>query len=121
MQTTAKDLIKILPFEQSAKDDLLQNFDGLDADRKYAISDLLWDTYYTLYELKFQENFELALLRAMEGKEVLDKDFYKRVREHTRQEMEQTGVATVEGVDLDATRKAMEMIVKEIRSSKKTS
>ena len=56
-----------------------------------------------------------------EGKEVLDKDFYKRVREQTRQEMEQTGVATVEGADLDAARKAMEMIVKEIRSSKKTS
>lgn len=118
MQITTKDIIKILPFEDQLKTSLLDNFDNLNPDQKLAIEQLLWQTYESLFKLKLEENTQMALLRAKEGREKLDKEFYKRVREQTEKEMQSETIQTTQDVDLSEARKAMEVIIKEIQASK---
>lgn len=117
---TTKDIIKILPFDEQFKQELLSGFDNLDPDKKFNLEQKLWDTYDAFYELQLKKNMQLALMRARENQEKLDKDFYKRIREQTDKEMQSETVQSVEQVDLSTARKAMELIVKEIQASKKT-
>lgn len=115
MNVKTKDLIKILPFEESFRKNLLAKFDALPYGKKYEVIDLLWKSFDSWYSLKLDENIQLAL---SEGTESLDKDFYKRVKEKTDREIEEGAVKSVETADLEEARRAMEFIVKEIKSSK---
>lgn len=121
MNLTTASIIKTLPFEESFRIDLMDRLTTIDSDQKFAIERILWDAYFALYQLKFEENLELALLRAKENEETLDKDLYKRVEEQTEKEMQSEVAKDTEKVDLDAARRAMELIVKEIQASKKKS
>lgn len=118
MKIKTKDLIKVLPFDEAFKADLLGGYDNFDPDQKFNIDRILWNTYYALYDLKLEENTNLALLRAKDGQETLDKEFYKRVKEQTDQEMQGQVVETKQTVDLTEARKAMETIIREIQASK---
>lgn len=121
MKLKTKDLIKILPFEEKFKTELFSEYDNLNPDQKFEIVRLLWDTYDALYELKLEENMQTALLRVENGQESLDKEFYKRIEEQTEKEMESQTTQSIESSNLTAARAAMEMIVKEIQASKKSS
>lgn len=118
MQTTTKTIVKMLPFSQEVKTTILEHFDALTPDQKFIIEDIVWNTYYALYKLKLEENLQLALLRAKNGQEKLDGDFYNRVEEQTEKEMQQEQVEIVENVDLSAARTAMEKIINEIKAAK---
>lgn len=119
MKITTKDIIKILPLDENMRKTLLEEFDSMDPDRKYNLEKIMWDTYYTMYKLKLEENIQLALLKAKDNQEKLDEDFYSRVREQTEKEMQSEEVQKTQSADLDSARKAMELIVKEIQASKK--
>ncbi|QQG40745.1 MAG: hypothetical protein HYV37_00230 [Candidatus Levyibacteriota bacterium] len=119
MKITTKSIIKALPFEEQFRLDLINKLDSLSADQKFTIEQILWDAYFSLYDLKMDTNLKLALERAKNNEETLDKDFYKRVEAQTEKEMENQAVEATERVDLTAARKAMELIVKEIQESKK--
>lgn len=119
MKITTKDLITIIPFEDDIRADLLAQYDSLSGERKYLIDKMLWDAYDALYELKLQENMQRAFIEAKEGKQKLDPEFYKRVKQKTEEEMTKVDVLKVEQTDLDAARKAMEQIVSEIQAAKK--
>jgi len=114
-----KDIIKILPLDEKTKMELLDRYDNLDPDVKARIIDLLWDTYDAMYDLKFEENMQLALYRAKEGKEKLDQELGKRIQEQTEKEIEKEVIEGKQTVDLAAARSAMERIIAEIRASKK--
>lgn len=114
-----KDIIKILPIDESLRTSLLEEFDSLDVEPKYRLIELLWEIYDGLFGLKLEENTQLALLRAKEGQETLDKNFYKRVKEQTEKDMETKAIEDVQNTDIASARKALEVIVKEIRASKK--
>lgn len=118
MRLTTKDVIKILPIEEDVRVYLLESVDGSDPDRKYLAEKLVWEAYDTLYELKLEENMQLAMVGTKQGQERLDKDFYKRVREQTEKEMQEEAIQNTEKVDLSEARKAMEKIVREIQASK---
>ena len=77
MKLTAKDIIKILPFDDKLRNDLLSQFDTLDGDDKLSMVRKLWDGYNILYQLQLKENTQLALLEVAEGKQTFDKDFQK--------------------------------------------
>ena len=64
MKLTTKDLVKILPFEDQEKTDLFQNFDSLDEGQKFEITRILWQAYDALYEIKLEENTQLAFFKA---------------------------------------------------------
>lgn len=118
MQITTKNIIKILPVEANVKERLAKEFDSLPLEKKYAIKELLWGFFYSWYGLKLEENTQLALLGAKNGKIKLDQNFYKKVKEKTDREIEEGAIETVEKVDLEEARRAMEFIVKEIKASK---
>lgn len=111
MKITTKDIIKILPFDNEFKNELLGSFDGLDDDKKFNIGEVLWNAYDAFYELKLKENTQLALLQARDNQEKLDKDFYKRIREQTDKEMEQEATQMTAQVDLAQTREELKEII----------
>lgn len=118
MQLSAKTIIKILPLEDSFKTELLGSLDLLDLDRKFAMERILWKTYDAFYGLKLEENMQLGLLRVGNHEEKLDKDFYRRIREQTKKDMETEMIDSTEKVDLSEARRAMELIIREMRASK---
>lgn len=111
MKLRAKDIIKILPFEESLKTQLLDEFDTMDPDRKDDIVNIVWRTYNALYELKLEENIQLALQRAESDQESLDEDFYKRVREQTERELLTEETQKTASVDLKDTREELQKIL----------
>lgn len=119
MKITTKDIIKILPFDEKFKTELLNEFNHLDPDRKFNIEQALWDAYDNFYELKLKENTRLAFLNVEQGKEEFDENFNKRIREKTDKEMQEEAQKNIEQTDLNAAKSAMEKIVAEIRAAKK--
>ena len=111
MVLQTKDIIKILPFDEKFKKELLESFDKLDVDRKNNIERLLWATYDALYNLKLQENLRIAFDEAGRNQEKLDKNFYSRVKKLTDDEMSQVGVQDIQAMDLDITREKLAGIV----------
>ncbi|NMB84311.1 hypothetical protein GYA28_03400 [Candidatus Roizmanbacteria bacterium] len=84
---TTKDIIKNLPLEDKTKNTLLEKFDTFTPDQKFDLEQVMWDAYEAIYNLKLQENLDLALLEAKENKESLDPEFYARVKVQTEKEM----------------------------------
>lgn len=120
MKLLAKDLIKILPFDDKFKLELLREYDFFTPDQKFNIDRVLWRTYAELFELKLEENIQLALLKAKNNQEKLDENFYQRIKEQTAKEMESESIETKEKTELASARSAIEQIIGEIRASRKT-
>lgn len=85
---TTLNIIRMLPFEKQFQTKLLEGFDKLSPDQKFALEEIVWDTYEAIYKLKLQENIGLSLLRAKSNQEKLDEDFYKRAKQQTEKDME---------------------------------
>ena len=109
-----KDLITVLPFDPEFKEALSKRYDTLTPDQQYAVEDILWNFYDSVYELRLQTNMDAAFERAKKNKEVLDESFYQRVREQTEREFEKESsmIATVE--HLSDTREELAKILKQI-------
>ena len=106
-----KVIIKLLSLGDDLKKQLLDQFDSLDPDRKAAISQMLWDTYDALYELKLQENIEMALKKVETGEESMDEEFYTRIHKQTEQEMTVASSATAENVQLEDVRSKLQTML----------
>lgn len=119
MKLTTKDLIKILPFDEKHKVYLMEEFEKLEPARKFAITEFLWDAYDAFYELKLQENIQKELVRTGKDGIKLDKDFYKKVKKETHEQMQTDALTKTQSADLSEARKALEVIVKEIQANKK--
>lgn len=117
MNHTTKDIIKLLPFEDAFKTELLNSFDSFDPDVKFTVERIIWDTYDMLFELNFEANIQLAFQRATKNEEVLDETLYKRIREQTEQQMHEEGVHEVESEELQEARVALEKIVREMKAA----
>ncbi len=113
MDFTTKTIIKILPFEKEFKEQLLLAFDSIDPDRRITVERALWDLYDAIYELKLQENIDLALQNALVNKEKLDPEFYKRIKEQTEMEILSSTATAATQVDLTQAREKLEQLLKE--------
>jgi hypothetical protein len=113
MKLTAKDIIKMLPYRKEFKEDLLNTFDTLTPDQKFNIVQIVWDTYNALYQLKLEENTEIAMMEVADGKEGLDKDFYKRIKDKTAQDMKKEYTEVAATSDLSSAREELEKILKQ--------
>lgn len=111
MINSTKDIIKILPFDQTFKMHLLAEYDNLDPDQKYNIDSILWDAYDALYQLKLDENILIGLQRIKSGLEPMDEGFYKRMRDKTEEEMQKEEVAATENMDLSAARAKLQELL----------
>jgi hypothetical protein len=110
MQTTT-DLIKILPFTESFKENLLAKFDSLSADQRFSLERIVWDLYDALYEARLDENMQLAFDRAKHNEEKLDHDFYTRVRKQTEKELRETQSTAATDVDLSHAREKLQELL----------
>lgn len=112
---TLQDIIKRLPFDEKFKVELLTKLDTLTPAQHSAIVDILWVAYDTYNELMYQENIEKALLNSAEGKEVIDKNFYDKIRQNTETELAKETAKTSSSFDISATRTALQDIMKKIK------
>lgn len=119
MKITTLDIIKMLPFEKNFQVKLLEQFDKLTPDQKFALEQILWDTYEAIYKLKLQENLQLALFRAKKKQEKLDKDLYARAKQQTEKQMETDFLKNITGFEVSHTRAKLESIMKEKPASGK--
>jgi hypothetical protein len=120
MRVTTKDIIRMLPFQDTFKEDLLNNFDALDPDRKFTLEQALWDAFYASYQMKLQDNMRIAMEKAKQDPNAkLDEMFYSQVKKQTEDEMMQETLVEVDEAKLDEARHAMELIIKEIQAAKK--
>ena len=108
---TTKDIIQILPFEDSFKKQLIADYDSLTPDQVYSIGQIIWDAYGAIYQIRLDKNTREALMLVEDGKESLDKEFYKRIREKTNLEMQKDMVQAETTVDLSETREALKGII----------
>lgn len=113
-----KTIINTLPLPAELKLDLLEKYDTLDRKEQLRISDLVWDTYYQLYDIKVKENFDKLIAEAEKNGEELGDNFYGKVVEKTDQEFNEQLQASGESVDIGAARKSLEQIMHEINASK---
>lgn len=118
MKMTTQNIIKMLPFQKEFQIKLIEQFDQLTADQKFALEQILWDTYEAIYKLKLQENLQLALLRAKNKQEKLDKDLYARAKKQTEKQMETDFVKNATDFDVSHTRAKLESIIKKESTSK---
>ncbi len=119
-QIDTKKIINFLPLSPEVKLDLLEKYDSLPREEQLRISDLVWETYYDLYEIRIRDNFDKAIQEAERNKEKPDGTFYGKVIEKTDNEIIELLTSSAESVDLSAARKSMEQIVREINAAKKT-
>jgi transketolase len=112
MQTT-QDIIRIVPFQADFKSDLLGKYDTLTDDQRFAIERIVWDFYDALYEVRLQENMQVALERAKKNEEKLDHEFYNRVRAQTEKQLQEEFSKTETSIDLSGTREALAKILQQ--------
>lgn len=111
MAKTTIDLIKILPFEEGFKNELIQKYDSLNEDQKFMLQQVVWETYYALYKLKLDENITKARTKLGSGEEDLGEDFYAKVRKQTEEELEQEVQAGGDKFDLNQAREKLQNVV----------
>jgi hypothetical protein len=113
MTLTTQDIIQLLPFSEDFKSSLLADFDSLNPDQKFNIEQLVWDAYDELYQIRLEENTQLAFLRVEKEEEEFDADFYKRINEKTDQDMRKQSVQQTTESDLSETREELEKILQQ--------
>jgi hypothetical protein len=89
MNITTQDIIKILTIDDEFKKKLLTEWDTFSEDQQLNLTEIIWDTYADLYQLRYEINAEIALQELSEGKESVDSKFAHRIREKTDDEFEQ--------------------------------
>jgi len=117
MDDTVKDLIKILPFDEAFKKDLLARYDRLIPDQRLRIDRIIWRIYDELFEARLAENIQLAFERAKKNEEKLDGTFYARIRKQTRQKMEKEYSEKEAKVDLSETREELAELLKQPKNT----
>lgn len=113
MKITTLDIIKMLPFEKSFQLKLFEQFDKLNPDQKFEMEQVLWDTYDAIYDLKLQDNLNLAFAKVKSHQESLDKDFYARTKQETEKQMENEFLKNISGFDITNIRSRLELIAKD--------
>lgn len=108
---TTEDIIKMLPFEEDFKNDLLSNWDKLSEDQQFNITQRLWDTYSAVYEAQYETNMQAALLRIEEGTDHMDESLGKRIQEQTDKDMEEQFNKSVPQANLAEAREELQEIL----------
>ena len=114
---TIQDLIKILPFGEEFKKDLLSRYDHFTPDQRLKIERIIWKIYDDLFEARLAENIQLAFERAKKNEEKLDSAFYSRIRTQTKQEMQKEFSEKETSIDLSETREELQELLKQTRPS----
>lgn len=88
MKITTLEIIKFLPFEKVFQTNLIEKFDKLNPDQKFALEQVVWDAYEAIYKLRLEENIKLALLNAKDSTVKMDENFFNNIKAETVSQME---------------------------------
>ena|SRR3989344_589439 len=108
MDLTTEKIITFLPLDQEFKQKLLEKYPQLDADTRYMVGKIIWQAYYVLYELKVQENYQLALMKAEEDGVEPGEDFYQKIEEQTEKEIQNMSYGQVTSDELTQIRSKLQ-------------
>lgn len=111
MQLTTQQVIKTIPFEENFKQELIEKLPTLPKETQLDVVTMIWNLYYSMYDMKFDENTDAALTNAANNQESLDPNFYKRVHDKTIHQMEENVTKTTTQVDLSTTRQKLQEIL----------
>lgn len=119
MDLNVQKIIKLLPWEEAFRQQLLEGLASQDLDKKVMTEQLIWQTFYRYFEARLETNMRLAMLDVEKGTRNFEgKDLYQEITTQTEQEIQAELNQQVEAKNLDEAKKAMEFIVKEIHASK---
>lgn len=113
MKITTEGIIKALPFDEAYRTELLQSLPTLDPDKKANVEQILWDTYFAFYKIKFDENMQLELGNMAQNNLPINDEFYARVTQKTEEDMLKEFVDTTISVDLTDARTKIDQILQE--------
>lgn len=116
----AIDIIKALPLEEEVKTKVLEMYMSFTPGQKISVDKLAWDAYFLMYDEKLKKNLGTEYEEIRKRDEKMAEDFYKNALEKTDKEMNLEFKESVSEHDLEAARKAMELIVREIQAAKKS-
>lgn len=106
-----KDIIKLLPLDKNYKEGLLDRFDTLNPDQKFAIERIVWNAYDEMIDGRINANLIQAFIKAGKNEERFDQNFYKRVADKTEKEMDQEATNAVAKFDLSHARQELAEMV----------
>lgn len=109
---TTKDIIKLLPLEASFKTKLLEGYEQMPGDKRFALEQAAWEMYDAYLLGKIEENLQLALLNAeTENKNIINPELYEKVKAETEKEVQEQGIVESEKVDLSSARDQLAQII----------
>lgn len=111
MDDDIKKVISSLPLGPDLKKRLLEQYDNLDPNVKLPISSILWDAYDTLYNLKFQENFERVIQEVRDGNGEITEETYVQVRKQTEDQIAHESETTVTESEIDLVRTKLQKLI----------
>lgn len=119
MKVTTVGIIKMLPFEKQFQLKLLDDYENnrLSPDQKFALEQIVWDTYEVFYKLKLQENLQEALLKVKTHQEKLDKELYKRAKQLTERQMENDFSLYTTNTNISKVRAKLESLINKDKAS----
>lgn len=88
IRVRVRDALAFLPFNPVYKEELVKKLETANSTTKFALEDMLWQTYDALCDLYFQKNYQKGLLEVSEGKRSIGQNFYKDIRVETDKEIE---------------------------------
>lgn len=106
-----KKIIKLLPFEESFKLQLLEKLDTFSPDQKFEAEQLLWEAYAAYLDIEEQKNLHIGFEEVRQGKRQLTNHFAQQIRSETDKELDSSMVSTATAVDLSGTRQKLEEIM----------
>src|SRR3989344_114099 len=109
MEITTKDIIAYLPLDPEFKKALELNLDQIDLDRKFEIINNLWMAFDDFFEIRFQENLQKSI-GDVTSKDPMGPDFYKKVRDETRKEIEREMTNKTTNYNITAVREKLQRL-----------
>ncbi len=112
MKITTLDIIKFLPFEKVFQTNLIEKFNKLNPDQKFAMEQVVWDAYEAIYKLRLEENIKLSLLNTKDSNIKMDENFYNNIKAETVRQVETEFSKNTVQADIFQIRARLEEIMK---------
>ncbi len=110
MKLSTDIIINMLPVNPSVREKLLQAVHSSDSDVKFRWEEIVWDAYYTLFEIQYQYNYNLMMEQIGTDKAPFNASFARLVEEKTAKDMNELTYAKVVNNELEVIRKRLQSL-----------
>lgn len=108
-----QNMILMLPFEQSYKEELLHKLPTLDKDRTNSVESIIRDLYNSVFSLHYEQNLQNALVGVSQSSALGD-DFFAKVKAATTAElMQKLNSPDTAQLSLIGTREKLQQVISE--------